>query len=44
MRVLTLEGGDRIEALARMLAGDRVSDTSRRQAREWIRAAEHSRA
>ena len=43
VRVLTLEGGDRIEALARMLAGDRVSDTSRRQAREWISAAELSR-
>ena len=44
VRVATLEGSARIEELARMLAGDRVSETSRRQAREWIAAAEHTRA
>src|SRR5262249_38538312 len=31
-----LEGGDRVEELARMLAGDRVTDTTRRQARELL--------
>jgi DNA repair protein RecN (Recombination protein N) len=39
VRVTTLDGRTRVEELARMLAGDRVSDTTRRQARELIAAA-----
>jgi DNA repair protein RecN (Recombination protein N) len=31
-----LEGSERVEELARMLAGDRVTDTTRRQARELL--------
>jgi DNA repair protein RecN (Recombination protein N) len=33
-----LEGGERVEELARMLAGGRVTDTTRRQARELLEA------
>jgi DNA repair protein RecN (Recombination protein N) len=39
VRVEALEGRARVEELARMLAGDRVSDTTRRQARELIASA-----
>jgi len=39
VRVEALEGRVRVEELARMLAGDRVSETTRRQARELIAAA-----
>ncbi len=35
-RVAVLEEQDRIEELARMLAGERVTDTTRRQARELL--------
>jgi DNA repair protein RecN (Recombination protein N) len=35
-RIEVVEGGERIEELARMLAGDRVTDTTRRQARELL--------
>jgi len=35
---VTLEHAERIEELARMLAGDRVTDTTRRQARELLGA------
>jgi DNA repair protein RecN (Recombination protein N) len=35
-RIEAIEGSDRIEELARMLAGDRVTDTTRRQARELL--------
>ena len=35
-RIEALEGRDRIEELARMLAGERVTDTTRRQARELL--------
>ncbi len=37
--VSALDGEARIEELARMLAGERVTDTSRRHARELLRAA-----
>jgi DNA repair protein RecN (Recombination protein N) len=37
-RIAAVEGGERIEELARMLAGDRVTDTTRRQARELLGA------
>jgi len=37
--VSALDGEVRIEELARMLAGERVTDTSRRHARELLRAA-----
>jgi DNA repair protein RecN (Recombination protein N) len=36
--VTALEHAERIEELARMLAGDRVTDTTRRQARELLAA------
>ena len=36
--VVALEHAERIEELARMLAGDRVTDTTRRQARELLAA------
>jgi DNA repair protein RecN (Recombination protein N) len=36
--VAALEHAERIEELARMLAGDRVTDTTRRQARELLAA------
>ena len=35
-RIEVIEGGERIEELARMLAGDRVTETTRRQARELL--------
>ena len=35
-RLDVLEGADRVEELARMLAGDRVTETTRRQARELL--------
>ena len=35
-RLDALEGAERVEELARMLAGDRVTDTTRRQARELL--------
>ncbi len=38
-RVDLLEGAERVEELARMLAGDRVTDTTRRQARELLAPA-----
>ncbi|MCC6651171.1 MAG: DNA repair protein RecN [Candidatus Eisenbacteria bacterium] len=37
-RVSALEAKDRVEELARMLAGERVTDTTRRQARELLAA------
>ena len=37
-RIGTVEGHERVEELARMLAGDRVTDTTRRQARELLAA------
>ena len=37
-RIAAVEGGERVEELARMLAGDRVTDTTRRQARELLGA------
>jgi len=37
-RIAPLEPDERIEELARMLAGDRVTDTTRRQARELLAA------
>ena len=37
-RITVVEGGERVEELARMLAGDRVTDTTRRQARELLGA------
>jgi DNA repair protein RecN (Recombination protein N) len=37
-RIDALEAKDRIEELARMLAGERVTDTTRRQARELLAA------
>ncbi|MCC6348998.1 MAG: DNA repair protein RecN [Candidatus Eisenbacteria bacterium] len=37
-RVHTLEPGERVEELARMLAGERVTETTRRQARELLSA------
>ena len=37
-RIGPVEGGERVEELARMLAGDRVTDTTRRQARELLGA------
>ncbi|MGH7724029.1 MAG: DNA repair protein RecN, partial [Candidatus Eiseniibacteriota bacterium] len=37
-----VEGEDRIGELARMLAGDAVTETTRRQARELLRLAAHS--
>ena len=37
-RVTAVEGDERVEELARMLAGDRVSETTRRQARELLGA------
>jgi DNA repair protein RecN (Recombination protein N) len=37
-RIETVEGPRRIEELARMLAGSRVTDTTRRQARELLEA------
>ena len=33
-----IEGAERIDELARMLAGDRVTETTRRQARELLGA------
>src|SRR5262249_52393143 len=36
VRVEPLDGAERIEELARMLAGERVTDTTRRQARELL--------
>ena len=38
-RIEPLEGDDRIEEIARMLAGTRTTDTTRRQARELLVAA-----
>ena len=38
-RVDRLEGAERVEELARMLAGDRVTETTRRQARELLSPA-----
>jgi DNA repair protein RecN (Recombination protein N) len=35
-RIETVTGRERVEELARMLAGDRVTDTTRRQARELL--------
>jgi DNA repair protein RecN (Recombination protein N) len=35
-RIDTLEGAERVEELARMLAGNRVTETTRRQARELL--------
>jgi DNA repair protein RecN (Recombination protein N) len=35
-RIGAVEDGERVEELARMLAGDRVTDTTRRQARELL--------
>jgi DNA repair protein RecN (Recombination protein N) len=35
-RIAVVEGGERVEELARMLAGGRVTDTTRRQARELL--------
>jgi len=44
-RVDAVEGEARVAELARMLAGDRVTDTTRRQARELLgQAAETIRA
>jgi len=43
-RIETLEPLDRIEELARMLAGDRVTETTRHQARELLQAGPGSRA
>jgi DNA repair protein RecN (Recombination protein N) len=37
-RIEAIAGSDRIEELARMLAGDRVTETTRRQARELLGA------
>jgi DNA repair protein RecN (Recombination protein N) len=37
-RIEAVEGGERVEELARMLAGGRVTDTTRRQARELLEA------
>ncbi len=37
-RIVVVEDGARVEELARMLAGDRVTDTTRRQARELLGA------
>jgi DNA repair protein RecN (Recombination protein N) len=37
-RITVIEGGERVEELARMLAGERVTDTTRRQARELLGA------
>jgi DNA repair protein RecN (Recombination protein N) len=37
--VTTLDGGARIEELARMLGGERVTETTRRAARELLREA-----
>ena len=37
-RIAAVEDGERVEELARMLAGDRVTDTTRRQARELLGA------
>ena len=37
-RVATLERAERVEELARMLAGERVTETTRRQARELLAA------
>jgi DNA repair protein RecN (Recombination protein N) len=37
-RVRPVEGKEREEEIARLLAGARVSDTTRRQARELLRA------
>ena len=37
-RIEAVEGRERIEELARMLAGGRVTDTTRRQARELLEA------
>jgi DNA repair protein RecN (Recombination protein N) len=42
-RIEVVDGRERVEELARMLAGDRVTDTTRRQARELL-ADPHSRA
>jgi len=36
--IAVVEGGERVEELARMLAGGRVTDTTRRQARELLEA------
>jgi DNA repair protein RecN (Recombination protein N) len=41
-RIDALEGAERIEELARMLAGDRVTETTRRQARELLSPARAS--
>jgi len=38
-RLDVLEGAERVEELARMLAGDRVTETTRRQARELLAPA-----
>jgi DNA repair protein RecN (Recombination protein N) len=37
-RITAVEGAERVEELARMLAGDRITDTTRRQARELLGA------
>ncbi len=37
-RIAAIDGSERVEELARMLAGDRVTDTTRRQARELLGA------
>jgi DNA repair ATPase RecN len=39
VRVEPVEGEGRVVELARMLAGDRVTETTRRQARELLEAA-----
>jgi len=38
-RIESLEGAERVEELARMLAGDRITETTRRQARELLAPA-----
>jgi DNA repair protein RecN (Recombination protein N) len=42
-RIERVEGRERVDELARMLAGDRVTETTRRQARELLEAPEASR-
>lgn len=42
-RIESLEGRERVEELARMLAGERVTDTTRRQARELLAAGDETR-
>jgi len=37
--VRAVDGGDRVEELARMLGGERITETTRRHARELLRTA-----